>query len=274
MKNPYGLKNGQFVEVDEVERGLACGCICPGCGNRLEAHKGEQRQYFQHDDGGECSHAYQTALHMLAKEVLLEEKRLLLPPLSIYPSSSLGKLFWRKRFERPIVKRNTIVVADDVRLEKKLGDIIPDVVFYVGNRALMIEIYVTHKIDDEKQNKIKQQLDISTIEFDLSQIDRTITKDDLRKILITGESQVGHGLWIHYRGITTVQAALDTEFKAQLPRLQAEEDRRAAAKRQAWQKKLDIEAHERQKKLDIEAHEKWEEQKRLDDERQRKEGLF
>ncbi len=138
----------------------------------------------------------------------------------------------------------------------------------------MIEIYVTHKVDDEKEKKIKQQLDIETIEFDLSHIDRTITKDDLRKILMTREFQDGHGYWIHHRGISKAQEALDVEFKAQLPRLQAEEDRWLASKRQALQKKLDIEAHERQKKLDVESHEKWEEQKKLDDEKQRKDSLF
>ena len=28
----YGMKNGKIVRVDEVEKGLACGCECIGCG--------------------------------------------------------------------------------------------------------------------------------------------------------------------------------------------------------------------------------------------------
>ena len=33
----WGSRNGKAVHVSEVSRGLACGCVCPGCGAQLVA---------------------------------------------------------------------------------------------------------------------------------------------------------------------------------------------------------------------------------------------
>ena len=41
---------GEVLSIDKVERGLACGCVCPACGTRLEARKGEiVRHHFAHE---------------------------------------------------------------------------------------------------------------------------------------------------------------------------------------------------------------------------------
>ena len=34
------LKEGKLVYIDDVERGLKCGCTCPACGEALIARKG------------------------------------------------------------------------------------------------------------------------------------------------------------------------------------------------------------------------------------------
>ena len=40
----------RLVHIDEVERGLACNCICPCCEQRMIANKGEKNQhYFSHE---------------------------------------------------------------------------------------------------------------------------------------------------------------------------------------------------------------------------------
>lgn len=49
-KIPFGLRDGRMVEVSEVESGLACRCVCPSCGQPLQARKGPIRtHYFAHD---------------------------------------------------------------------------------------------------------------------------------------------------------------------------------------------------------------------------------
>lgn len=39
MLIPFGLKDGKYYDVSEVERGRACGCICPSCKQVLVAKK-------------------------------------------------------------------------------------------------------------------------------------------------------------------------------------------------------------------------------------------
>jgi hypothetical protein len=74
---------------------------------------------------------------------------------------------------------------EKVVLEKRLGDIIPDVVAYIEGKPLLIEIVVTHGIDAEKMEKIKD-LGISTLVIDLSDEDRTLSEDELSPIVVEG----------------------------------------------------------------------------------------
>ena len=41
----YGLKEGKLLHISEVPRGLACGCVCPACGDRLVARQGPLREH-------------------------------------------------------------------------------------------------------------------------------------------------------------------------------------------------------------------------------------
>ena len=59
--------------------------------------------------------------------------------------------------------------VDNVTLERKLGDIVPDVILDIDGQQLMVEIAVTHFIDEVKGEKIRE-LDVSTIEIDLSKL--------------------------------------------------------------------------------------------------------
>ena len=209
---------------EEVERGLACGCICASCGHRLEAHQGDiKAPYFAHDDGAECAAAYQTALHILAKEVLQEEKKLLLPSLRVYPSEDLGSPVLRKKVSQEVVKKGITVEAREVDLERKIGGLIPDVIFRVGAKALLVEIWVTHRVDEDKKRKI-ESLDLPTIEFDFSKMDRVVTKKDLRAVLVLGRSLPGFGggRWIFHPKRKQVQAEVDRDYNAKKPALEAE----------------------------------------------------
>jgi len=91
MRNPYGQKDGELLTASEVERGLACNCVCPACGHRLQSHQGKQRNpYFSHYRGSDCGAGYETALHLLAKDILLEEKKILLPELKVTSDISIA----------------------------------------------------------------------------------------------------------------------------------------------------------------------------------------
>ena len=61
--------NGNFVKIDDVAKGLSCGCVCPSCGEKLIAKNGGSKRihHFAHASGKDCETAYETMLHKLAK---------------------------------------------------------------------------------------------------------------------------------------------------------------------------------------------------------------
>lgn len=67
----YAIANdGHFVNIDKVNTGQECCCICPACKEPLVAkNKGMIRvHHFAHQSGTECDLAYESMLHLLAKE--------------------------------------------------------------------------------------------------------------------------------------------------------------------------------------------------------------
>ena len=165
LKLAYGMRDGRLRYIDDVERGLKCGCVCPSCEHPLVAKKGLVKvPHFAHYQGGDCGKGIETALHHMAKGILENRQEIALP----YPADPT-KLY-------PIEK---------VDLEKRLGDIIPDVIVYIGGQPILIEVVVTHGIDVEKMEKIKD-LGISTLVIDLSDEDRALSEDELAPIIVEG----------------------------------------------------------------------------------------
>ena len=72
MKNPYGHnKAGEIVFVDDVERGLACECVCPLCRKPFRACQGEKNEhYFAHQDASECEFSYRASLLQMVVDFL------------------------------------------------------------------------------------------------------------------------------------------------------------------------------------------------------------
>ena len=81
LKLTYGKnQDGRLVHVDDVPSGLACDCTCPECGAQLIARKGEKRQnHFAHANGADCAGARMTALHMLAQQIIQDERKIRTP---------------------------------------------------------------------------------------------------------------------------------------------------------------------------------------------------
>lgn len=171
-----GLRNGVITNIADVERGLACDCICSACGEKLVAKKGaKMMHHFAHYAGHTCEYGYESSLHLMAKEILSNAKRIMIPTVYLhFPNSYKDDVLLCDAKE---------IVIDKVELEKRLGNIIPDVVVYAGKKKLLVEIYVTHCIDDEKLSKLRSA-DLSTIEIDLSKKENTTTVDELREILL------------------------------------------------------------------------------------------
>jgi len=182
----YAIKNGNLIYIDDVKNGLKCGCICPACQQILVAKNSKNNSrvhHFAHATRTDCRYARETSLHLLAKEILSESKVFLLPPL--YTSEHMLKC----------IDNEKLITIQEVRVEKKdVGGVKPDIIIYDhdGN-MFFVEIYVTHKVDNDKINRIKTEK-INTIEIDLSKINRLLTKAELKQIL---ETDIKLKKWIY-----------------------------------------------------------------------------
>lgn len=169
----YALKNNQLVSIDEVDSGLKCCCICPACGQNLVAKKGKiKTHHFSHKSLKECEYAYETSLHLLAKEIFKDAKKFLLPEV---------------RFDgcnRMLISESKLIDLRTVQLEQYMGNIKPDIIIedFAGNKYF-IEIYVTHAVDEYKLSKISNR-HINTIEINLSKVNKMLSYDDLKEILL------------------------------------------------------------------------------------------
>lgn len=212
IKLQYGLRNGKIISIwdlTEEDRGLKCNCICPSCGMQLQAKlgSGKKQRHFSHNNANcNVAIAQQTALHMLAKEIIEQEKTVKFPPIIIpfeqtnlykFDPNYLRQFSYRYLSNLPTemeYKPATIVNFDSVVLEKKVSSIIPDIIAFKGNKACLIEIAVTHFIDENKEKKI-QELKLPVLEIDISSLStENINKDILKSVLT---NQIENKRWVY-----------------------------------------------------------------------------
>lgn len=169
----YGLLDGNLVHIRDVPSGLDCRCVCPHCKSTLVAKKGEKNTYhFAHYRSAECNHGGETALHLLAKKVLLETKTLYVPgvPISVYDMNVIG----------------SIVTFDNAEVEKAINaEIRSDVLLWLGDRFLNVEFKVKHPVDMGKKIALFNA-GIPTIEIDLSEMGEDFDEASIASIVSSG----------------------------------------------------------------------------------------
>jgi hypothetical protein len=156
IKLPFGmLLTGRMVTVEEVERGIACDCVCPECKAPLVACQGQvMRHHFRHrSEQSTCVHARETSLHRFAKQIICEDGRLFLPD---YEHRDDGMEY--------VVDLGSMRGA---RQEVWLDGIRPDVLADYRVEQVAIEVFVTHRVPLEKLRVITKR-GLATLEIDLS----------------------------------------------------------------------------------------------------------
>ena len=181
-KIPFGMKDGQMVGVDAVLSGLACECVCPACHGRLQARKGEIRvHYFAHDQLSDCTSSLETSIHRMAKQIIEEEKRLMLPQLIVAARGVDPRGF--KVEETEVVTEAKRQILTKVVLEQGLTDIRPDIVGHHNGKQILIEVCVTHPVGKAKKKKIRDR-NLAAIEIDLSGVNYSISESELRELVV------------------------------------------------------------------------------------------
>ncbi len=152
--------NGKSVFIDDVPNGKNCGCFCSECKGALIARQGNiKAHHFAHQSGNDSIKCSQTALHLLAKEIIKEEKKI--------PAFVNGKI--------------EFVSVENIEKEKNLGDIKPDLYAEFNGKSIAVEIYVSHSVDDAKLMKI-QNHKLTTFEINLSELIFE-TKEEVRNAI-------------------------------------------------------------------------------------------
>jgi competence protein CoiA-like protein len=183
LRLPFGLSKGQLVSPAQVERGAACGCTCPACGMDLVAKKGLQRaHHFAHASGTECAHGVETALHLAAKEAIAAAQRLWVPEVTLDVATPTA---W-------VISQGQYVPVDEVVLEQREGDVVPDVAVTSGGRRFFVEIAVTHKVGAAKRERLRAK-GMSTLEIALPRHYDVTTLDSVADIVVAGTE---HKEWV------------------------------------------------------------------------------
>ncbi|RWA52095.1 hypothetical protein AU476_19215 [Cupriavidus sp. UYMSc13B] len=170
---------------------------------RMVAKQGDsQVWHFAHHRAESCEAGYESALHMAVKQILAEERCLLLPhcgvirhpiPINGHPLQERSRRLSREDRDRGVTWFDVFEYAttsagelgqshfkipewgfadlpartvhlDVVLIEKADGDIRPDIIGVVGGRRIFIEVAVTHFIDKEKLARIRDR-GVATLEI-------------------------------------------------------------------------------------------------------------
>ncbi len=217
------------INIDEVERGLKCGCICAACGHPLVAKQGEIRDWhFAHAVQSNCERMGETHLHKAAKQILKDRKKVRLPEFRGREYGQKGKpdkeyltesLLWSPYHQdlrekaMGIITKNELVQVEEVRVEESLDGIRPDIIMEKMGRFLLVEIRVTHETEEEKRKEISRR-NLPCIEIDLSKTKRDISMKNLEGIVVGYASKPAPRKWLsHPKGEerATVQSKLRKE---------------------------------------------------------------
>lgn len=209
--------SGVCVHVSQVETS-AKGLTCPDCDTPVIARKGKSRRHhFSHKSGDDCRTAGETALHLMAKQIIAGGDALSLPAIWVQVPRGFRPL-------RPV----TLAAFRRVEIEPWENGVRPDLVGYESviqkgcfdEPRLLIEIRVTHEVGGDKKENYRCRGE-PVLEINLSKVARGLSYEELaRQILADAPRE-----WL-------VHPAID-EYPRQEEQRQAEEARSNQEKRDA-----------------------------------------
>ena len=168
LKTAFDIETGKAWHIDELppERsGKRCNCRCPECNEPMIARRGLKNDHsFAHfpdsDKKGECPTAAETALHKMAKEVLLAAESFTMPDL--YHGTAWYDPYTKElETDTKLLQGSLEVKLLGVKSEQRIEDVIPDAVLTYRHSTgkedrVIVAIWVAHKVDSEKLKKIKR----------------------------------------------------------------------------------------------------------------------
>lgn len=183
--------------------------------------------HFAHD-GLACATGAETALHLMAKQILADEQRIQLPAVEVSISATdvLGKLQTVSTvLAGPANVKYGMVVVEEARDNRR-----PDAVASGGDVDIehRIEVFVRHAVDSVKASEL-EALDCACYEICLNDIPVQSTIAELRDAVIAAPDRIR---WLSYPGLVAARQALEPKSRELLDssaRRKVEQDAHSAA---------------------------------------------
>ena len=213
MKIPFGLRidDDRMVGPDLVPNGLGCGCICAECGLPLIARQGPIKEWhFAHASSSDCSGAVETAIHYMAKQMIMERQAIYVPARII--ERHIGGITWQTELKEE-VQPEGLVELRECRKETKIDTRQPDIsAILPSGLPIAIEVAFSHFCDEEKINWFKNR-NLTTLEIDIS-ISKEAKANEVEAILAERLFKSGlRSVLLHHAQEVAVNTALDRQEK-------------------------------------------------------------
>jgi hypothetical protein len=247
----------RMVSPAEVQKGLACDCICVACKSPLVARKGEIRiAHFAHHRDSDCPYAAEAAIHWMAKQMIAEKGSIFAPHRSLSKTVFGKRRVWEETLSL-VVQPEGLIEIQDCKVEKNILGASreqsfrrPDLIAQVNGMPLAIEICNTHAVDFKKEKWLEEH-GYSVLEIDVSDL-ASLPTDSYKEVLeqrLFIQSKYSRWL-VHLLDKRAAAFLADLEHELRLKK-KPEEDR-ILADLEADEEKRRKEAARRQKQLDVE----------------------
>lgn len=215
---PFALDpHGRLVAARDLPKHAPGPFRCAACQSPVILKQGDVLTWhFSHRPGTDCATGFETALHMLAKQILLEHRHLRTPALVCVDENSLVAAI-------TVCDEHTIRWDAAGEAEKWMDGIRPDFVADCGDQLLIVEVVVTHEPDDNKLAQL-DSLAMPALEIDLSDVQRDVTVDALTRRIV---DTVAGKRWLFYPGWAEARTLLNARLKEEEARLEEEDALRA-----------------------------------------------
>lgn len=168
--------------IEDVESGLACGCVCPACGTQLVARKGQVRlHHFAHHDTETCEYGAEMIAVHLAGWVLRETMKFNVPPVYAMPKFILSPV-------------QTLTLKELV-VGNPFDSPIPDVLLRdMNDNPLVVHVRITHEPEPRKILRVGEE-GCSAVEVRVPRCELLSAKE-IRKVVV---GNVGSKYWLFNR---------------------------------------------------------------------------
>jgi hypothetical protein len=241
----YGLRDGKLVSIKQLTRGLHPDVLCPACKQPLIAKKGSVKQHhFAHSGEKFCETAAETALHLLAKELVCEPGRIL-----ELPKYRIERIVNHQKFcESVAAAKGGRIRFEGGEQEVHFDGLIADAVIQpAGHRdrplkRLIVEISVTHPAGKAKVRQLRQ-IGLPAIEIDLS--DFLDSHEPTPDAVIAALSSVENIHWLYHPEEGEARRRLAGRISRSRPRKSARDANRRGGRTMEFD--LEVEKLEQEK---------------------------